>query len=270
MKTFTGGFVYTHPGSSGTPDDIRAANEREDTFFLMQPHYPDKSYLENIKPFHRAPSHWCDYTGYYGVQALRSTFDFITGYSKDMPASKWLQRFLFLETVAGVPGMVGGGIRHFRSLRTMKRDKNWIRSLLEEAENERCHLLTFMELAQPGLAFRSAVIGTQGIFLALYTMFYVVSPRHCHAFVSYLEEEAVKTYSTCIDQLDAGKIPEWENIQIPDIARKYWGLGTNGTMRDLLLAIKGDEMCHNVVNREFAHMSQTDANPFAPGTAIVA
>ena len=48
--------------------------------------------------------------------------------------------------MAGVPGMVGGMMRHLRSLRTMQRDKGWIHTLLEEAENERMHLLTFMDM----------------------------------------------------------------------------------------------------------------------------
>ena len=30
---------------------------------------------------------------------------------------------------------------------------------------------------------------TQGIFFNLYTLFYMLSPKHCHAFVGYLEEE---------------------------------------------------------------------------------
>ena len=165
--------------------------------------------------------------------------------------------------------MVGGMLRHLRSLRTMNTDKGWIHTLLEEAENERMHLLTFMQMAKPGLAFRSAVIGTQGIFLSLYSFFYAISPRHCHSFVSYLEEEAVKTYSHCIDDIDNGKLPEWEGIQVPDIAMKYWRLPQGATMRDLLLVIRADELCHNHVNGVFAGLKASDPNPFAPGTTIV-
>lgn len=36
--------------------------------------------------------------------------------------SKFLRRVIFLETVAGIPGMVAGSLRHLMSLRTMKRD----------------------------------------------------------------------------------------------------------------------------------------------------
>ena len=53
---------------------------------------------------------------------------------------------VFLETVAGVPGMAAGMIRHLHSLRRMERDHGWIHTLLEEAENERKFLfLVFSE-----------------------------------------------------------------------------------------------------------------------------
>ena len=41
--------------------------------------------------------------GFYAVQLMRSTFDLFTGYkpSKQMSEERWLQRILFLETVAG-------------------------------------------------------------------------------------------------------------------------------------------------------------------------
>ena len=52
-------------------------------------------------------------------------------------------------------------LRHMRSLRKMDRDHGWIHTLLEEAENERMHLLTFLKLRQPGTLFRFSVIATQ-------------------------------------------------------------------------------------------------------------
>jgi threonyl-tRNA synthetase len=242
--------------------------ENDGSYWLMQPVY-DKEYLESIVPKHRRPTSFQDYTGYYGVFALRKSFDLITGYGPNMTHSKWMTRFLFLETVAGVPGMVGAMLRHLRSLRTMRRDNGWIHTLLEEAENERMHLLTFMQMKNPGWLFRFNVIATQGIFLSLYSLFYALSPRHCHAFVSYLEEEAVKTYTHAVKDYDDGKIPEWKNLEVPHIAKKYWRLDDGSTMRDLLLAIRADEACHNHVNAVFAEMKATDPNPFAPGTTLV-
>lgn len=70
------------------------------------------------------------------VQLLRWGTDFATGYrnpKKDekvakrfvMDERKWLIRFIFLESVAGVPGMAGGMLRHLKSIRQMKRDHGW-------------------------------------------------------------------------------------------------------------------------------------------------
>ena len=52
-------------------------------------------------------------------------------------------------------------LRHMRSLRSMRKDNGWIHTLLEEAENERMHLLTFLQLRQPGLFFRGMVLLSQ-------------------------------------------------------------------------------------------------------------
>jgi len=36
----------------------------------------------------------------------------------------------------------------------------------------------------------------QGVFFNLYTFFYLLSPKHCHAFVGYLEEEVGAFHSS--------------------------------------------------------------------------
>jgi hypothetical protein len=115
------------------------------------------------------------------------------------------------------------------------------------------------------MLFRGAVLGAQGIFTTLYTIAYAISPRHCHAFVSYLEEEAVKTYTHAIADVDSGKLPSWSNKPAPEIAVSYWRLGEGATMRDLLLAVRADEACHKHVNAVFAELKTDQPNPFNPG-----
>jgi len=100
--------------------------------------------------------------------------------------------------VAGVPGMVGGMARHLRSLRSMKHDHGMIHHLLNEAENERTHLFIFMTLKQPGTLFKMMIAATQGIFFNYYFLAYLISPKYCHRFVGYLEEEAVHTYTVLL------------------------------------------------------------------------
>jgi ubiquinol oxidase len=79
-------------------------------------------------------------------------------------AKRYGHRAIVLETVAAVPGMVGGTIQHLKSLRTMKDDEGWIRTLMEEAENERMHLMTFIEIAKPTLFERFVIMGVQWVF----------------------------------------------------------------------------------------------------------
>jgi hypothetical protein len=128
------------------------------------------------------------------------------------------------------------------------------------------HLLTFLQLKETGFLFRSLVLATQGIFCNVFFVAYLVSPTFCHRMVGYLEEEAVKTYTHLVEDLDAGNVPEWEGKVVPPIAMHYWQLGEGAKMRDLILAVRADEACHSHVNHTFAGMKSTDINPFSPGS----
>ena len=136
-----------------------------------------------------------------------------------------------LETIAAVPGFVAGMIHHMRSLRRMVHC-NWIKPVMDEAENERMHLMTFMELSQPRWHQKLMVVCGQGVFLAAYTIFYVLTPRIAHRFVGYLEEEAVHTYTEMLQMVDDGKI---KNVPAPEIAIKYWNMPQDATLRDVIL-----------------------------------
>lgn len=201
------------------------------------------------------------------INLLRGTFDTVTGYdaSKPFQADKYLTRMIFLESVAGCPGLVGAACRHLKSLRTLKRDNGYIHTLLEEAENERMHLLTFCQLRNPGILFRSSVLLTQGVFFNAYFLAYLTSPKFCHKLVGYLEEEAVKTYTHCIKDIDSGTNPsmkEWQTLPCPEIGKKYWRLGDKATMRDLILAVRADEAIHRDVNHTLSELPCSAPNPF--------
>ena len=71
-------------------------------------------------------------------------------------------RAVVLETIAGVPGMVAGMWIRLKCLRKMTHDRGWIKTLLDEAENERMHLMTFIEIAQPNWFERALILLAQG------------------------------------------------------------------------------------------------------------
>uniref|UniRef100_A0A0K3CM93 Alternative oxidase n=1 Tax=Rhodotorula toruloides TaxID=5286 RepID=A0A0K3CM93_RHOTO len=181
-----------------------------------------------------------------------------------MSEKQWMSRILFLESIAGVPGFTAGILRHLRSLRLMRRDGGWINSLLEEAENERMHLLTFLKIRQPSMFFRGLVLGAQGVFFNMFFFSYLISPKACHRFVGYLEEEAVKTYTHIIEAIQRGEIPEWAEggkRKVPQVAKDFWRLSDDATMLDLVRAVRADEAGHRFVNHTLANLRKDDINP---------
>jgi len=154
-------------------------------------------------------------------------------------------RAMMLETIAAVPGMVAGLFLHLRSLRRFEHSGGWIKALLEEAENERMHLMTFMEVSQPKWYERALVITVQGIFFNAYLAAYLASPKLAHRLVGYLEEEAIHSYTEFLKELDNGNI---ENAPAPAIAIDYWNLPEDSTLRDVVVSVRADEAHHRDVN----------------------
>jgi hypothetical protein len=196
------------------------------------------------------------------MYGLYHTFNFITGYKEgdaSVKAVEW--RLIVLESIAGVPGFVAAGFRHFKSLRRLQRDHGWIATLLEEAENERMHLLVCLQMFEASRLTRAMVIAAQFSLGPILTIMYLVHPRSVHRFVGYLEETGVclyarfafplfrycnqksavltacHTYSSVIaqverpgTQLNAG----WAHIEAPAIAKAYWKLPKDAMWVDTL------------------------------------
>ncbi len=160
-------------------------------------------------------------------------------------------RAVVLETVAAVPGMVAGMLIHLKSLRKIEDDKGWIKTLLEEAENERMHLMTFIHIAKPTAIERFIIMIAQFIFIVTYAIIYIVSQRTAHRIVGYFEEEAVISYTEYLNELEAGAIPDQP---APEIAINYWNLPLHSTLKDVVKVIRDDEAGHRDVNHTFADL----------------
>tara|TARA_B100001109_G_scaffold228653_1_gene204048 strand:+ start:487 stop:1170 length:684 start_codon:yes stop_codon:yes gene_type:complete len=158
-------------------------------------------------------------------------------------------RAVVLETVAAVPGMVAGMLIHLKSLRKMEDDKGWIKTLLEEAENERMHLMTFIHIAKPTFIERAIILVAQFIFIITYAIIYLISQRTAHRIVGYFEEEAVISYTEYLHELESGKI---QDQPAPEIAINYWNLPLHSTLKDVVKVIRDDEAGHRDVNHKFA------------------
>lgn len=161
--------------------------------------------------------------------------------------------------------MVAAIIRHFRSLRNMARDGGMLNMFLEEANNERMHLLTFIRMKNPGYLFRGAVIGGQFGFGSSFLVAYMISPAFCHRFVGYVEEEACHTYTKIIDAIENAEegsdLAQWRTEEAPKIAKGYWHLGEDGTVLDLMRAVRADEAEHRDVNHAVSGVGYDTVNP---------
>ncbi|KAF6134197.1 hypothetical protein GIB67_013594 [Kingdonia uniflora] len=121
---------------------------------------------------------------------------------------------MMLEMVAVVPGMVGVMLLHCKSLRRFEHSGGWIKALLEEAENERMHLMTFMGAAMVGESncdYRARHI-LQYLFLS---------------------------------ELDKG---QFENVPTPAIVNDYWRLPAGSILRDVVMVVRTDEAHLSDVN----------------------
>ena len=192
---------------------------------------------------HHQPKGVSDRVAFGFVKALRFCAD--TFFAK-----RYGHRAVVLETVAAVPGMVGATLNHLKCLRRMESDKGWIKTLMDEAENERMHLMTFIEVAKPTMFERLVILGVQWVFYLAFFALYLVSARTAHRVVGYFEEEAVLSYTLYLKEIDEGRSA---NVPAPEIARRYWGLPDSATLRDVVLVVRADEAHHRDVNHGFAN-----------------
>ena len=173
-------------------------------------------------------------------------------------ARRYGHRAVVLETVAAVPGMVGGLLQHLKAIRHIRDDQGWIRELLDEAENERMHLMTFIEIAQPNRLERLIIMVGQAIFYNFYFWLYLFAPRTAHRVVGYLEEEAVVSYTQYLAAIDEGRI---ENVPAPRIALDYWNLPEGARLREVVVVIRADEAGHRDRNHQMADEIAGGAHP---------
>ena len=174
-------------------------------------------------------------------------------------AKRYGHRAVVLETIAGVPGMVAGMLIHLRSLRNMKTGYGpQIREMLAEAENERMHLMFFIEIAKPNTFERLLVITAQGVFMFFYLFMYIFFPRTSHRMIGYFEDEAVKSYTEYLELVEKGLVM---NINAPKIAIDYYGLSKSARLSDLIKSVRADEMHHSEVNHNYANNLNMSSDP---------
>jgi ubiquinol oxidase len=77
-----------------------------------------------------------------------------------------------------------------------------------------------------------------------------MSSKTAHRVVGYFEEEAVISYTHYLAEIDEGRSA---NVPAPELAKRYWDLAADATLRDVVLVVRADEAHHRDVNHSFAN-----------------
>ncbi len=76
-----------------------------------------------------------------------------------------------------------------------------------------------------------------------------ILPNHSTQNGRHFEDQAVISYTHYLEEIDAGRT---ENIPAPNIARDYYNLADDATLRDVVIAVRADEQGHAEVNHKMA------------------
>lgn len=215
-------------------------------------------YAENIDATERTPETKRDKVASYLFKFFQYSFDKFTGYNAGkMNEQKYLRRCLLNETFSAVPGMIGGMSRHLASLRSLREDGGWIHHLLEEAENSRMHLFTWLRIRQPGVMERLFILFSQLCFIGYYSVLYSISSKTAHRLVAYMNEFSIRIYSELLRDLDNGKLSYWKDKPASKEDSKYWDLEDDAALREVIVAIRADKVFHREFNHHFADIHKT-------------
>jgi ubiquinol oxidase len=191
---------------------------------------------------HHEPRGFSDRFALGVVRAMRSGANALFG-------DRYGHSAVLLETIAAVPGMVAASLLHLKCLRKMTDDRGWIRVLMEEAENQRAHLMAFVQIARPRLAERLLILFAQGVVYNAHFLLYLISPATAHRIAGYIAEDAVRGYTQYLEGLRSGR---YEDVPAPPLGAAYWNLGPEARLSDVVVAIREDEAIHRDVNHGFA------------------
>eukprot|EP00347_Sterkiella_histriomuscorum_P005191 403357544 len=215
--------------------------------------------IQDVKFTHREPHNFRDKFALRWIGGLRLFVDALTGKdAQKRDAKTWFNRMVLLESIAPIPGLVVGTAKYFKNLKDMKTDRALVHFMLEESENERTHLYLWLNYQKPKFISRMGIAFKQIAFWNVFFLTYIFSPYVCHRFMGYLEEEAIYNYTMFLKQIDNGNLKELQNEPAPKLAKDYYNLPEDAKFRDMLLALRADEVVHREFNHYFCELQKKD------------
>ncbi len=221
--------------------------------------------IENVLDVKTKPKTFLDYFGYLSVRLFVLPFEDLKktfSRPREEMERNLFRRLVLFESLAGTPGMVAANFLHFRSMRKQFNYSERINTLLEEAENEKVHLFTFLSIYEPSLKNRIEAHVYHYLYRIYFSCLYRLSQKAAHKVIGYIEEEAVHSYTKVLHAIDSEVLTHWKKVPAPQIAREYWKLPEGANMRDVILVIRADEAFHRETNHYFSDLKKGEGNQF--------
>lgn len=175
-------------------------------------------------------------------------------------------RVIVMETIAAVLPMVAATLLHLKCLRRMIDDRGWVRTFMDEAENQRAHLMSFVAIQRPGWFERLVILLSQGFFYNAYFLLHLVSAYTAHRMIGYLAEWSVGGYSRLLERIESGMRAD---DPAPAVAIAYWNLPADARLSDMVIAMREDEAIHRDIHHGFADaLAGGKALPDLPGPQV--
>ena len=107
----------------------------------------------------------------------------------------------------------------------------------------------FIDIAQPNWLERALILIAQLSFMAYYLVLYIVSPKTAHKMIHYFEEEAVRSYTSYLEEIEAGEI---DDVPASQLAIDYYDLPADAKLSDMIHRVRADEQGHADANLKFS------------------
>ncbi len=227
--------------------------------------YTNPTELDKLPRPEIKPKSFSDYVACLLVKAFELPFeDLNTTFSRggDRMEGQVCRRMVLFESVAVVPGKVIADRLHFLSIRRRIDYSDRIIPLAQEAENEKVHLFTFLTMCKPSRLTKIQAVLYLYIYRLVFGTLYRLHNRTAHKLVAYVELEAVNSYTKILRAMDGGPLEHWNRLPAPQIAKDYWKLPKDATMKDVVLSIRADEALHRETNNYLADLRLEEENEF--------
>lgn len=192
--------------------------------------------LNGVQLTSMRPGTFAHNAAFHVAIALRTTAFFCTSLRRSKE-SMWLHRLLFFAVMTGAPG---------RALSKRRVDlgeaDRFLQGLVREVGREKARLDILLDLGAIGPVGKFLLNATQASFGQGFLLAHQASPRFCRWLGGFVEEESINAHMQLLEDLDAGRLPQFVKATAPASVREHYSLPVGAAVRDVFKCMLAEGM----------------------------